>query len=297
MKSIESGLVANQMATKTKEDWNLEIRPKTKLLDFNFKEIWRYKDLMLLFVKRDFIAQYKQTILGPIWHLIQPILTTLMFLVIFSRIAKIPTDGIHPTAFYMAGITFWNYFSVCLTHTSNTFVVNAGIFGKVYFPRVIMPLSVILSNIIRFGVQFLLLMALVIWFHFHGHPIQITLKWMFIPLLVMLVAGIALGSGIIISSITAKYRDFAILLSFGVQLGMYATPIAYPMTYVQGTLLGSIIKWNPLTSIVEAFRFVLFERGLFDPGGLLYSASFMVVVLFIGLILFNRVEKKFMDTV
>ncbi|WP_276373600.1 ABC transporter permease [Chryseolinea sp. H1M3-3] len=278
-------------------NWDLEIKPKPHLLDLNFAEIWRYKDLMLLFVKRDFIAQYKQTILGPVWHLIQPILTTLMFLLIFSNIAKIPTDGINPVVFYMSGITVWNYFSLCLTSTSNTFLTNANIFGKVYFPRLIMPLSVIISNMIRFGIQFLLLLSMMIWFHFHGFPMQITFKWLTIPILILLMAGIALGLGIVISSLTTKYRDFSVLLAFAIQLGMYATPIAYPMTYLEGTSYGSIIKLNPLTAVVEAFRYVLFGKGLFNPMDLLYSAGFMIVLLFIGIILFNRVEKKFMDTV
>jgi len=279
------------------DEWDLEIKSKPKVFDFNFSEIWRYKDLMLLFVKRDFIAQYKQTVLGPLWHLIQPILTTIIFLILFSRIARIPTDGVHPIVFYMAGISIWNYFSACLTSTSNTFLANASIFGKVYFPRLVTPLSVTLSNMIRFGIQFMLLIAIMIWFHFHGYPIQMSFNWLIIPVLVVLLAGIAFGLGIIVSSVTTRYRDFAVLMSFIVQLGMYVTPVAYPMTYLEGTPYGSIIRLNPLTGIVEAFRYALLGKGSFLPGDLVYSAGFMLVVLFIGLTLFNRVEKTFMDTV
>src|SRR5688572_19031471 len=177
----------------SEQKWDLEIRPKPNLFDLNLREIWHYKDLIVLFVKRDFVAQYKQTVLGPVWHLIQPILTTLMFLLIFSNIAKIPTDNIHPIVFYLSGIVIWNYFSLCLLNTSNTFLTNANIFGKVYFPRLVMPLSVSLSNFIRFGIQFLLLMSAMIWFHFNGYPIHISFKWLAIPFLVILVAGLALG--------------------------------------------------------------------------------------------------------
>lgn len=285
------------LAAQSKPAWDLIIKPKPRLLDLRFNEVWRYRDLMLLLVKRDFIAQYKQTVLGPVWHLIQPILTTLMFLLVFSNIAKIPTDGIHPIVFYLSGIVVWNYFSLCLLNISNTFLTNANIFGKVYFPRLVMPLSVSLSNLIRFGIQFMLLMGAMIWFHFKGYPIHLTFKWVAIPLLVILVAGIALGLGIIISSFTTKYRDFAVLLTFAIQLGVYATPIAYPMSYLRGRSYETVIKLNPLSSIVETFRYVLFDKGTFNVGDLLYSTVFMIVLVLVGIILFNRIEKKFMDTV
>jgi lipopolysaccharide transport system permease protein len=285
------------LETVPKQEWDLEIKPKAKLLDLNFREIWRYRDLILLFVKRDFIAQYKQTVLGPVWHFIQPILTTLMFLMIFGRVARLPTDGIPPVLFYMSGITLWNYFSICLTSTSNTFLTNAGIFGKVYFPRIVMPLSVIISNLIRFGIQFLLLFIAIVFYSFKGYRIHFTFNWLFVPVLLILLAGIALGIGIIFSSMTTKYRDFTVLLGFSVQLLMYGTPIVYPLSYLESRGIGWMIKLNPLTSLVEAFRYALFGKGTFNIGDILYSAGFMLVVLTVGIILFNKVEKTFMDTV
>ena len=281
----------------TEETWDLEIKPKTGWLQLNLKEVWRYRDLMLLFVRRDFVAQYKQTILGPIWYLVQPVLTTIMFLLIFTRIAKIPTDGVNPTVFYMTGITIWTYFSTCLTSTSNTFVSNAGIFGKVYFPRLVTPISLVISNLIRFGIQFGLLLATMTWFSFKGFPINISVYWLFIPVLLLILAGMALGLGIIISSVTTKYRDFTVLVGFGMQLLMYATPIVYPMSYLQESSYGWIIELNPLSPLIEAFRFVLLGAGTFTMNGLLYSASFTAVLLFLGMVIFNKVEKTFMDTV
>lgn len=285
------------MTTGKKELWDLEIKPKPKLFDLNLGEVWRYRDLLWLFVRRDFVAQYKQTILGPVWHLIQPILTTLIFLLIFGRIARIPTDGIHPVLFYMSGITLWNYFSISLTSTSNTFLANAAIFGKVYFPRLIMPLSIVISNLIRFGIQFLLLICMIFWFHFSGSAFQLSFAVLYIPFLILLMAGIGLGLGIIISSLTTKYRDFSVLLAFAVQLAMYATPVVYPMSYLQDKGYARIIRLNPLSSIVEAFRYALFGKGMFTVAEIFYSTGFMAVILFAGLLLFNKVEKTFMDTV
>jgi lipopolysaccharide transport system permease protein len=279
------------------EDWDLVIRPKSSLFDLHLQDIWKYRDLLVLFVKRDFITQYKQTILGPIWHIIQPVLTTFVFLLIFGRIAHIPTDGIQPVLFYMSGITLWNYFSACLNSTSNTFIVNASIFGKIYFPRLVIPLSVVLSNLIRLAIQFGLLLLTMIWYHFKGFSIHIGVSWFLIPVLVILMAGIGLGLGIIISSLTTKYRDLAILMTFIVQLWMYVTPIGYPMSYLEHSKYRLMISINPLSSIVEAFRFSLFQKGSLDANGLLYSFIFMIVSLFIGLIIFSRVERSFMDTV
>ena len=283
----------------SEENWDLVITPKAALLDFNLKEVWRYRDLMMLFIKRDFIAQYKQTILGPFWHLIQPVLTTVMFLMVFGRIARIPTDGIPPVLFYMTGITFWNYFSACFLGTSNTFTANAGIFGKVYFPRLVTPLATILSNLVRFGFQFLLLMAAITWYSFHGHPISISLNWLLIPLLLVILAGIGFGLGIIVSSLTTKYRDFQVLVSFGMQLLMYGTPVVYPMSYLMSIKLNMVwmISYNPLAPLMEAFRYTLFGKGMISTPMLLYSIAFMLVTMFFGLILFNKVEKSFMDTV
>jgi lipopolysaccharide transport system permease protein len=282
---------------KSNEEWTEIISSKNNLFDLRLNEVWKYRDLLGLFVKRDFVAQYKQTILGPLWHVIQPLFTTIMFLLVFGRIANIPTDGISPILFYMSGITIWNYFSACLTSTSNTFLLNANIFGKVYFPRMILPLSTILSNIVRFGIQFGLLLALMIWFHFHGYPIDFNIHWIWIPFLVLLMAGIGLGLGIIISSLTTKYRDLVILLSFAVQLGMYVTPIAYRLSFLKNKGYGKFIAANPLSPIVECFRYCLFGRGTFSLGTLLYSAVFMTVVLLFGAVIFNKVEKNFMDTV
>ncbi|MFM7852976.1 MAG: ABC transporter permease [Flammeovirgaceae bacterium] len=279
-----------------KEEWDLEIKPKTDLFQINFIELWKYRDLINLFVKRDFISQYKQTILGPLWHLIQPLLTTIVFLFLFGKVAKIATDEIEPVLFYMSGITIWNYFSGCLTATSNTFVTNAAIFGKVYFPRLTFPISIVISNIIRFGIQLILLFASMVFYSF-SYPIHWSLYWLLIPFIVFAMAGISLGMGIIISSLTTKYRDLNLLLTFIVQLAMYATPIAYPYSYIKGKSYEWLLNINPLTSIVEAFRFCLFGRGVVTPSGLIYSAVFMLIILFIGIVMFNRVEKDFMDTV
>lgn len=279
------------------EQWDIVIEPRTRLVQLNFKEIWRYRDLIGLFVRRDFVAQFKQTILGPIWHLIQPVLTTLMFLLIFGRIARISTDGIQPTLFYLSGITIWNYFSTCLTNTSNTFVANASIFGKVYFPRMVLPVSIVISNIIRFGIQFMLLLGMMVYYHFNGHPLHITWYWLLIPVLIVMMAGIGLGLGIIISSLTTKYRDFAVLLTFAVQLGMYATPIVYPLSFLEDKGYKWLILANPLSPLVETFRYALFGKGTFDMYSVMYSAIFMIIVLFSGIIIFNKVEKSFMDTV
>jgi lipopolysaccharide transport system permease protein len=286
------------MDIESKEEyWTEVISPHTKVLDLRLREIWKYRDLLWLFVRRDFIAQYKQTILGPLWHVIQPLFTTIIFLLLFGKIANIPTDGIQPILFYMSGITIWNYFAACLTSTSNTFLSNANIFGKVYFPRMVLPLSIILSNIVRFGIQFGLLLIMMIWYQFHGSPIHLTINWIWIPVLVLLMAGIGLGLGIIISSLTTKYRDLVILLGFAVQLGMYATPIAYPLSFLQHRGYAKLIASNPLSPIVECFRYCLFGKGTFTIGTLAYSIGCMVVLLFLGAIIFNRVEKSFMDTV
>jgi lipopolysaccharide transport system permease protein len=280
------------------EQWDLIIEPKAKLLDLHLGEVWRYRDLMFLFVKRDFVAQFKQTILGPVWHFVQPIFTTLMFLLVFTKIANIDTDGIKPVLFYMSGIAIWNYFASCLNATSSTFVANAGIFGKVYFPRLVLPLSSVISNIIKFGIQFLLLVIMMIYYVvFDDVKVQVGLPWLLIPVLVIMMAGLGLGVGIIISSLTTKYRDLTILLGFAVQLLMYATPVAYPLSYLQSKSYASWIQWNPISPIVEAFRYSLFGSGSFSTMSLLYSSVFIIVTLFIGLVIFNRVEKSFMDTV
>lgn len=279
------------------DHWDLEIKPEIGLFDFRLSDAWKYRDLLILFISRDFIAQYKQTVLGPLWHFLQPAMTTLIFLLVFNKIARIPTDHIPPVLFYLSGITLWNYFSLCLTQTSNTFVANAAIFGKVYFPRVIMPLALIISNLIRFGVQLTLLAATMIYYHFHGFAIDVNARIALIPILLFLIAGMAFGMGIIVSSITTRYRDFSVLLTFGVQLYMYATPIVYPLSRLKDTPYEAIINLNPLTPVVEAFRYCLFGQGTASGYDLLYTLLFMTIVLMIGLVLFHRVEKTFMDTV
>lgn len=282
----------------TTDHWDLEIKPKASLFNLNLKEVWNYRDLMFLFVRRDFVAQYKQTILGPLWHIIQPVLTTIMFLLVFGKIANIPTDGIEPILFYMSGITIWNYFATCLTATSNTFVANAHIFGKVFFPRLVLPLSVVISNMVKFTIQMGILLLAMIWFAvFKGVPVVAGWQWLLIPVLLLLMAGIGLGTGIIISSLTTKYRDFTILISFAVQLLMYATPVAYPLSYLQNKSFAPLIQWNPLSAVVEGFRYALFHTGSFEIASLAYSAGFMIVVLLFGIVYFNRVERSFMDTV
>ena len=279
------------------EQWDMVIEPQAHLFDLKLREVWNYRDLLVLFVKRDFSAQYKQTILGPLWHFIQPIFTTLVFLLVFGKIANIPTDGIEPVLFYMSGISIWNYFSACLTSTSNTFVANAGIFGKVYFPRLVIPLSTVLSNVVKFGIQFLLLLAVMVFYGIKSHHFHFGLSWLLIPLLVLMMAGLGLGLGIIISSLTTKYRDFTVLIGFAVQLLMYATPIAYPMSFLKNKSFAAWIAWNPLTPIVEAFRYALFKTGSVNAAGLMYSGGFIVIVLFLGMLIFSKVERTFMDTV
>ncbi len=281
----------------TSEHWDEIIEPRGKLFDLRLKEVWRYRDLLLLFVKRDFAAQYKQTVLGPLWHLIQPLFTTIVFLFLFTVVAQIKTDDINPILFYMSGITIWNYFSACLTGTSNTFVANAGIFGKVYFPRLVIPLSTVLSNIIKFGIQFCLLFVVMIWIGIKDGTFYIGWSWLLVPLLVVMMAGMGLGLGIIISSLTTKYRDFTVLIGFAVQLLMYLTPIAYPLSVLKGKGFASILVYNPLTPIVEAFRYALLGKGSFDPVHLMYSGIFIVFTLFLGTVIFNKVERSFMDTV
>ncbi len=279
------------------EHWDQVIEPRAKLLDLNLSEVWRYRDLLWLFVKRDFTAQYKQTILGPLWHFIQPVFTTIVFLMVFGKIANIPTDGIEPVLFYMSGISIWNYFSSCLSATSNTFVANAGIFGKVYFPRLVIPLSTVVSNMVKFGIQFLLLLVVMSWYGIKTGNFHFGSSWLLIPLLVIMMAGLGLGLGIIISSLTTKYRDFTVLIGFAVQLLMYATPVAYPLSFLKEKSYAAWIAWNPLTPIVEAYRYALFGTGTVDTTGLLFSASFILIVLFFGMLIFSKVERSFMDTV
>lgn len=285
------------------EQWTTVIKPKNKLFELNFKEIWQYRDLLSLFVKRDIITQYKQTILGPLWFVIQPAMTVAMYMVVFGGIAGIPTDGVPQPLFYLAGICMWQYFADCLNKTSNTFVANAAIFGKVYFPRLISPLSTTISNLVRFTIQFLLFVCVYIYFVLSGTDIQSNLYALLFPLLVVMLAGTALGFGIIISSMTTKYRDLQVLFTFVVQLWMYGTPIVYPLTQVKGTMvfgydISTLICLNPITPIIETFKYGFFGAGEFIGWGwLAYSFIFMIVLLLLGIVIFNRVQKSFMDTV
>jgi len=285
------------------ENWDIVIKPKNGLLDLNFREIWHYRDLLALFVRRNIITQYKQTILGPLWFIIQPALTVAMYMVVFGGIAGIPTDGIPQPLFYLAGICMWQYFADCLTKTSNTFVDNAGIFGKVYFPRLITPLSNTISNLVRFGIQFLLFAAVYAAYLFSGVEAAPNLYALLFPLLVLMLAGLALGFGILISSLTTKYRDLQILFTFIVQLWMYGTPIVYPLSQVQGKVVAGIDVYplmciNPVTPVIETFKYGFLGAGEFIGWGWVgYSFTFTVVLIAVGVIIFNRVQKSFMDTV
>ena len=278
--------------------WTTEIKPKNKLLSIDFKEIWQYRDLMLLFVKRNIITQYKQTILGPLWYFIQPIMTTVMYMVVFGGIAKISTDGLPQPLFYLAGISFWQYFADCLNKTSNTFVSNAGIFGKVYFPRLVTPLSDVISNLVRFAIQFVLFLIVYAYYAIFT-DVQIHTNWyiLLLPLLIVMLAGLALGFGILFSSMTTKYRDLQLLLSFFVSLWMYATPVIYPLSTITNDTLKLVMQLNPLTGIVEFFKYGMLGVGCHDWWMLGYSFIFMVVLLALGIVVFNKVQRSFTDTV
>ena len=277
--------------------WDMVIEPQRGLLDLRLGELLRYRDLVLLFVRRDFVAVYKQTVLGPLWYLIQPLLTTLTFTVIFGQIASLPTDGLPQFLFYMSGTVVWAYFADCLNKTSNTFVQNAGLFGKVYFPRLAVPVSILISNLITFSIQFLLFLLFVSYFALQGADIHPNWAWIALsPLLVLMMAGLGLGVGVIISSLTTKYRDLRFLVQFGVQLLMYATPVIYPVSSIPQRFQWIILA-NPMTPILEAFRYAFLGAGTVDLAHLSYSFGFMLAVVFLGSLIFNRVEQTFMDTV
>ena len=281
-----------------KQGWTTEIRPKDSLFSVDFKEIWRYRDLMMLFVKRNIITQYKQTVLGPLWYLIQPLMTTVMYMVVFGGIAKISTDGLPQPLFYLAGISFWQYFADCLNKTSNTFVSNSAIFGKVYFPRLVTPLSDVISNLVRFGIQFALFLIVYAYYALFT-DVQIHTNWyaLMLPILVAMLAGLALGFGILFSSMTTKYRDLQLLLGFFVSLWMYATPVIYPLSTINNETLRLVMQLNPLTGIVEFFKYGMLGVGNHEWWMLGYSFAFMVVLLAVGIVVFNKVQKSFMDTV
>ncbi|MBO5961148.1 MAG: ABC transporter permease [Paludibacteraceae bacterium] len=280
------------------EKWTTEIKPKNKLLQVDLKEIWQYRDLWSLFVKRDIITQYKQTILGPMWYVIQPLMTTIMYMVVFGGIAQISTDGLPQPLFYLAGICMWQYFADCLNKTSSTFTTNAGIFGKVYFPRLIVPLSTVTSNLIRFSIQFILFAIVYLYYAlFTPVCIHTNLYALLLPVLVLMLAGLSLGFGILFSSMTTKYRDLTLLLTFFVQLWMYATPVIYPLSTITNEKLRLVMSLNPLTSIIEAFKYGMLGVGEFSWIGLSYSFVFMLILLGLGIVVFNKVQRSFMDTV
>jgi len=284
-------------AENKNEDWDLILYSTTSWWDLQLQDVWRYRDLLWMFVRRDFVAVYKQTVLGPIWFIIQPLLTTAMFTVIFSGLAKLPTNGLPPILFYLAGITPWNYFSTCLTKTSSTFINNAGIFGKVYFPRLITPLSIVISNLIQFGIQFVLFLAFLLFYYVRGADVHLNVLMVMLltPLLLVNMAFLGLGTGIIISSLTTKYRDLTFLVSFGVQLAMYATPVIYPASMVPERY-AFLMRLNPMAPVIETFRSI-YLGGTIPFRNLGISVSITTLLLLTGILLFKKVERTFMDTV
>lgn len=279
----------------TDDAWDLVIQPHSSLFALNFGEVWRYRDLLYLFTRRDIVAFYKQTILGPLWFFIQPIFTTLVYILVFGRIAGLSTDGAPQVLFYMCGVTFWNYFSECFNKTATVFKDNANLFGKVYFPRIITPLSIVMSNLARFAIQFCLFLAFLAWYLFQGE-IQPNATLLLLPVLVATMAVMGLGFGMLFSAMTTKYRDMVFLLQFGVQLLMYATPVIYPASEMPERI-ANILRWNPLAPIFETVRYGFLGAGQFSWFGIGYSVVFAIVVFLISTAIFNRVERTFMDTV
>lgn len=278
------------------EQWTVRIRAQQGLFDLRLDELWQYRDLILLFVWRDFVSVYKQTILGPLWHLVQPLLTTITFTVIFGRVAKLPTDGVPDFLFYMAGTVVWSYFAACVTTTSTTFVANASLFGKVYFPRLAIPISILISKLIAFAIQFVFFLVFLAFFALRGSEIQPNAWMLLTPLLLLMMAGMGLGVGIIVSALTTRYRDLAYLVTFGVQLWMYATPVIYPVSTVPPRFR-PLVMANPMATVVESFRYAFLGSGTTSVGYLLFGLGVVVVILAVGLFLFTRVERTFMDTV
>lgn len=279
--------------------WLFEITPKNKFFSLNLKEVWQYRDLLLLFVKRDVVTVYKQTVLGPLWYLIQPLFTSIIFTIIFNTVAGISTGVVPPFLFNLAGITIWNYFTACLNDTSDTFKRNASIFGKVYFPRIIMPLSVVISNLLKFGIQFLIFTVFYLYFYYQGATISLNGSVLLFPLLVALMGVLGLGLGMIISSLVTKYRDLSYLVGFGVQLLIYLSAVMYPMALIKEKIpnYAWLVTYNPLAYVIETSRYMLLDIGRISVFGLIYTFVVTIAVFFIGLLLFNRTEKSFIDTV
>jgi len=282
-----------------KQDWLFEITPKNNFFELNLREIWNYRDLIFLFVKRDVVTVYKQTVLGPLWYLIQPLFTSITFTIIFNNLAGIDTGKVPPFLFNLAGIIIWNYFTSCLNDTSDTFKKNASIFGKVYFPRLIVPISVVISNLLKFVIQLLIFIAFYFYFYYQGAPISLNATALFFPLLVVLMGVLALGLGMIISSMVTKYRDFTYLIGFGVQLLMYVSAVMYPMSLIISKIpkYGWLIKYNPLAYVIETSRYMLLNIGNISISGLVYTTVITIVLFFFGLLIFNKTEKSFIDTV
>jgi lipopolysaccharide transport system permease protein len=280
-------------------DWLFEITPKNKFFSLNLKEVWQYRDLLMLFVKRDVVTVYKQTVLGPLWYLIQPLFTSITFTIIFNNLAGINTGTVPPFLFNLAGITVWNYFTACLTGTSNTFGANAGIFGKVYFPRIIMPLSVVISNLLKFGIQFFIFIVFYLFYYFQGAAISLNGVSLFFPILIILMGILGLGLGMIISSLVTKYRDFTYLIGFGVQLLMYLSAVMYPIALVNEKMpdYAWLVKYNPLAYIIETTRYMLLNVGAISYWGLTYTFVITILLFFVGILIFNKTEKSFIDTV
>jgi lipopolysaccharide transport system permease protein len=284
------------MSDERNIEWTSTIKPVSGWFDIHISEIWRYRDLIMLFVQRDFVSVYKQTILGPLWFLIQPLFTTVIFTVIFGKVAKIPTDGLPQPLFYMAGVVAWSYFSGCLNKTSNTFVGNAGIFGKVWFPRLTVPISNVISSLVSFGIQFALFLCFLLYYYTAGTSVRITPLVLLAPLLILQMAALGLGFGIIVSSLTTKYRDLTHLVGFGVQLWMYATPVVYPISQIPPKWQW-VIALNPMSPVIEVFRYIFLGAGTVNGFQIGMSILTTFLVLFIGIVLFSRIEKSFMDTV
>jgi len=280
-------------------DWLFEITPKNKFFSLNLKEVWQYRDLLFLFVKRDVITVYKQTVLGPLWYLIQPLFTSITFTIIFNNVAGISTGSIPPFLFNLAGITVWNYFTACLNGTSDTFKANAAIFGKVYFPRIITPLSVVISNLIKFGIQFFIFIAFYCYYYFQGSGLYLNGFVLFFPILIVIMGILGLGLGMLISSMVTKYRDFSYLVTFGIQLLMYLSAVMYPMELIKSKMprFSWIVEYNPLAYIIETSRYMLLNVGKISVFGLIYTAIVTLAVFIIGLLVFNKTEKSFIDTV
>jgi lipopolysaccharide transport system permease protein len=287
--------------SETQEAWDVVIEPKSSWLDLRLAEVWAYRDLLRILVFRNFVAQYKQTVLGPIWFFIQPMLTTLTFMVIFGAIANIPTGGIPQPLFYLSGVVIWTYFSDCLVKTSTVFRDNAGVFGKVYFPRLIIPLSIVISNLIKLALQSLLFVFVLLYYVFFRSDVfqlQLSPYLVLLPVFLLLMALMGLSLGMIISALTTKYRDLAFLVSFGVQLLMYATPVVYPLDSERvRAIAGSFLQWNPLAPIFEGVRKGLFNIGFFEWWYFAYAVGISVVLMFVAVVVFNKVERNFIDTV